>query len=71
MYKITMTVDTEEIEQVIRQLNRKDRQILLQKLVDEEFDTVLKRLRRNVKAQHLSSGRINKIVNQSRHLFCQ
>jgi hypothetical protein len=69
MYKITMAIEPAEIEQVIRQLNSKDRRQLLQKLVDEEFDTVVKKLGRNVKGQHLSAGRINQIVNQARREY--
>lgn len=69
MTKVAVDLDLEQIESALRRLEEKDRWRLTKQLVAEEMDQVVKKLRRNVRRQRLSSQEINRIVEEARQEY--
>jgi len=66
MSKVMIEVDVKQAENIIRQLSVREKQLLLDKLVEEEFDKTVKKLRRNMRNQKFSPGEVENIVNEAR-----
>jgi DNA polymerase III delta prime subunit len=69
MPQVTVELDFNKIEQMVRQLNERERQKLIEKLVNEDFEEAVKKFRKNIKKQKLSAKDINRIVENARQEF--
>ncbi|MFH0795780.1 MAG: hypothetical protein V2A65_01825 [Candidatus Omnitrophota bacterium] len=66
MGKVMVEIDSRQVENIIRQLGDEERQRMIEKFVEEEFDQSVKRLRENIKSQKLSLQDVENIVKKSR-----
>ena len=69
MTKVLVDLDVEQIESALRQLNERERWRLTKQMLAEEMNQVVKKLRRNVRRQKLSSKEINTIVEDARREY--
>jgi len=69
MAKVALEIGLTQIEKIIKQLNERERQNLIQKLVNDEFELVVRKLRRNVRQQGLTPKDIDRIVERARQEY--
>lgn len=69
MTKVSVALEIDQLESALRQLNEKERWRLTKRLVAEEMNKVVEKLRRNIRRQKLSSQEINKIIEQARQQY--
>ena len=69
MATVSINLDLEQIELALKQLAEKERWRLTKRLVTQEMNQVVKKLRRNIRQQKLSSKEINTIVEEARQKY--
>lgn len=69
MSQITTLKDVGIIEKSIRKLKEKDRRKLVDRLVNEDFETAVQAFRANIKKQKLSAKDIDKIIEEARQEY--
>jgi len=64
--QIAIEIKPEQIEQIIKQLDDRTRRKLIDKLIEDDFDRAVRKLRKNVKKNKISQAQIYKICEEVR-----
>jgi len=64
--QIAIEIKPKQIEQIIKQLDDRTRKKLIDKLIEEDFDRAVRKLRKNVKKNKISQAQIYKICEEVR-----
>lgn len=66
MPQIAIEIRPEQIEQAIRQMNEQARKKLVNNLLSEDFDSAVKKFRKNIKKNKITQKEIYRICEDAR-----
>jgi len=69
MSKIIINVDSKEIEAAIQRLDENQKWTIARQIINQQFQSIVKKFRQRIKKRKLTSKKLNQIVERAREEF--